>query len=255
MKVRNIELPLANGETVKGNTIVDPTWNLSAQRYGARPENFCKSYEEIRKNDIADGQDHECHKNDEELQDCNLNLDDASLRMLFSSIGLANDKGEFPITEFMAKSKLLDEMFANEPTRNIEKQLLLLANECPEFAECQNSTTTILESVSLANENLQFDRAVVNRVYEREDGAKRPVLYVYVESEELGKRFYFADKNERRFAELSQEEFEKRFECYDLDLQASNGVRPWEENANEKENVDLARSSGKIVAAKEVDER
>ena len=45
--------------------------------------------------------------------------------------------------------------------------------------------------------------------------------------------------------ELPEEEFIKRFECYDMDLEKSNGVRPWEES-KEKEEVDLSRSSGMV---------
>ena len=48
-KIKDIELPLANGESVKGNTIIDPTWNLTSHRFGGKPNNFCISYEEARK--------------------------------------------------------------------------------------------------------------------------------------------------------------------------------------------------------------
>ena len=64
VKVKNIQIPTENG-IVEGDTLVDPTWNLTASRYGGRPQHFCKSYEELRKVDIdADGKDHECHRND-----------------------------------------------------------------------------------------------------------------------------------------------------------------------------------------------
>ena len=52
LKIIDIELPLENGETVIGNTILDSTWNLSANRFDGKPNNFCLSYEEIRKRDI-----------------------------------------------------------------------------------------------------------------------------------------------------------------------------------------------------------
>ena len=74
------------------------------------------------------------------------------------------------------------------------------------------------------------------------------VLYVYVDSEELGKRFYVADKEKNKFVELPQEEFTRQFECYDQDLKKMNGVRPWETREQEKESEDLSKSSGKIVA-------
>lgn len=49
LKLIDVELPLANGETVKGNTILDPTWNLARQRFGGMPDNFCMTYEQARK--------------------------------------------------------------------------------------------------------------------------------------------------------------------------------------------------------------
>lgn len=73
LKLNDIELPTASGETVKGDTILDPTWNLTAHRYGAKPENFFRSYEEIRKHDIkTNGEDSCAHKNDDDLSRCNI---------------------------------------------------------------------------------------------------------------------------------------------------------------------------------------
>ena len=223
LKVKDIELPLTNGETVKGNTIVDPTWNLTANKFGAIPDNFCISYEEERKHDIdAEGKDHKSHKNDVELQDATLNLDEQSLIMLFTSVGLADKDGQFPIKNLFEKSKSLDEFYAGDPAQNIVNQFLLLSKVCPEFATCQNSSISILSNVLLNNENLQFNKCVINRVYARADKSKRPTLFVYIDSNELGQKFYFADKDEGQFVELPQEEFTKQFECYETDLKKNN---------------------------------
>ena len=70
----------------------------------------------------------------------------------------------------------------------------------------------------LSNENLRFNKCVVNRVYNRTDKEKRPILFVYIDSNELGQKFYFANKDEGQFVGLSQEEFIKQFECYEEDL-------------------------------------
>ena len=219
LKIKGIELPLANGEIEKGNTILDPTWNLTRHRFGGKPDNFCINYEQARKNDIdIEGKDHNCHKNDEQLQDATLNLDEQSLRRLFTSVGLADRDGQFPIKDLLEKSKLLDEFYENQPEQNISKQFLLLRQTCPEFATCQNSSMNILSDVLLSNEKLRFNKCVVNRVYNRTDEEKRPILFVYINSNELGNKFYFANKDEGQFIELPQEEFIKQFECYEEDL-------------------------------------
>lgn len=254
LKVKNIEIITVNGETIKGDTILDPTWNLSAHRCGAKPESFCRSYDEIRKQDIKkDGSDEECHKNDEELSSATLDLDEETLRMVFTSIGVADKDGKFPITEFMKKSKTIDNH--NLPAEeSIKEQLKLVEKYYPEFAECQNSITYILQGVSLKQKNLNFNKCVVNRVYERTDENKRPVLYVYADLPDAGKKFYFADKGTQQFVELPQKEFEKRFECYEMDMEIYDGYRPWENIETVEYIEDLSKSSGKMVAS-EGDER
>lgn len=77
---------------------------------------------------------------------------------------------------------------------------------------------SILSDVLLSNENLRFNKCVVNRVYNRTDEEKIPILFVYINSDELGNKFYFANKDEGQFVELPQEEFIKQFECYEEDL-------------------------------------
>ena len=229
LKLKNIELPNENGELVRGDTILDPTWNLRAHRYNTRPENFCKSYEEIRKNDIDDnGVDTKCHENDEQLASVTLELSVKSLKDVFKSIGLTDKDGIFPAKELIEKSKLIDD--SNFPEEEwIKRQFALLTEYCPEFAICQNETMSILQAVTFNQKNQNFNRCVVNRVYEREDESKRPVVYVYMNLPESGKKFYFADKDIGQFVELPQKEFESRFECYEMDLQKQEGHRPWED--------------------------
>lgn len=225
LKIKDIEIPLANGEIVRGNTILDPTWNLTSHRFGGIPYNFCISYEQARKNDIDnEGKDHNCHKNDEALQDATLNLDEQSLRELFKSVNLADKDGNFPIGKLIEDSKRIDEVYANQLEQNIINQFELLRKYCPEFAMCQNSSINIINDILLDNENITFNKCVVSRVYSRENKEKWPILYTYIDSDELSKKFYYADKEQGKFIELPQEEFEKKFECYEKDLEKHNRI-------------------------------
>ena len=205
LKLENMEFQLANGEIVNGTTILDPTWNLSNHRLGSKPKNFFISYEDIRKHDInRAGDDSMCHKNDEKLKDATFTLDDDSLRMLFSSVGLADRDGIFPIASFMEESKEIDENYANNLELNIEKQLELIAKSLPEFAKTQNTTMKIMSYVFSKRPHLNLRKCVVNRVYNREDSKKEPVVYLYVESESIGKKFFVASNEENQFVKLSR---------------------------------------------------
>lgn len=253
IKLNNMEFELSNGERVVGTTILDPTWNLTDHRFNCRPNNFCVSYEEARKNDVDDeGKDHNCHKNDEKLHDATFNLDDASLRKLFKSVGLTDKDGNFPIKYLIDKSSELNQRYKNNPLKNLEEQFLLLKKVCPEFASCQNSTMSILYDLILDNEFLKYDKCEVNRVYNKSDKNKRPITFVYINFEELGEKFYYADKEKGEFIYISKEEFLKQFECYKADLEKSNGIRPWEQQSRDtKKQIDLASSSGTVAVQKE----
>lgn len=252
IKLNNMEFELSNGERVIGTTILDPTWNLTDHRFNGRPTNFCMSYEEARKNDVDDeGKDHNCHKNDEKLHDATFNLDDASLRKLFKSVGLTDKDGNFPIKYLIDKSSELHQRYKNDPLKNLEEQFLLLKKVCPEFASCQNSTMSILYDLILDNEFLKYDKCEVNRVYNKSDKDKRPITFVYINFEELGEKFYYADKEKGEFIYISKEEFLEQFECYKADLEKSNGIRPWEQPRDTKKQIDLASSSGTVAVQKE----
>ena len=251
LKIENMEFELANGEKVTGTTIVDPTWNLALQRYGCKPNHLFLSYEDIRKRDIApDGKDTEAHKNDEELKDATFTLDQQNLRNLCASVGLTRQDGQFPVLDFIEKSKKIDEICANSPEKNIESQFKLLQKVCPEFAKCQNSTMQMLRTISFNNPNLKFKKCVIDRVYEKDDESKTPVMFVYFESSKFGKKFYYADKEQRQFIEMQGKEFEKRFECYDRDLEKNHGRRLWEDddksqNVNTRADVDVAEGGNR----------
>ena len=229
---------------------------MASHRFNAIPDNFCINYEKARRLDIDEnGTDSNSHKNDSELRNVTLSLNEHNLRVLFTSVGLADKEGQFPIKDLIEKSKILHETYANEPEKNIKKQFLLLSQVCPEFAMCQNSTMRVLRDILLSDEHFNFRKCAIQRVYDKADEEKRPVLFVYIDFKELGKKFYFADKVLGQFVELPQEEFTKQFECYEEDLERANGLRPWESQEQEKQDVDLFRSSVALENSEKGEER
>lgn len=251
LKINNLEIADLNGNIVKGNTVLDPTWNLNAHRYGAKPENFCRSYEEIRKHDIRkNGEDSNIHKNDENLIDATLNLDEQTLRQIYKSIGIADIEGNFPVKKLIELSKKIDDL--ELPVyESLKQQLTLLQNYQPDFATCQHPTQAILQGVILNNKNLKFNKCIVDRVYDRNDENKEPVIYIYIDVPNEEKKLYYIDRSINEFIESDQNTFIEKFEFYEMDLEKNNGLRPWEIKEIENIEEDLTRSSGKIVAVEE----
>ena len=83
---------------------------------------------------------------------------------------------------------------------------------------------------------------VVNRVFEKGDADKKPVLYVHVDIPEEGRIFYYVDKDKGEFVQLPEEEFTQRFECYSMDLQRANGHRPWKTESIEQQEIKILPS-------------
>ena len=233
LKLKGIQWVDEKGELKKGDTFLDPTWNLGAHRFRYKPECFCRSYEEIRKQDIDfDGIDQKCHQIDSELTENTIDLDDTTLRKIFASLGICKKDGSFPILDFIELSDDVDKMNFPED-KIIQAKLNAFAIYYPNFATDLNGSTKVLTSFSLDSQKQNFKKCVVNRVYEKTDKMKRPVLYVYVKLPNAGKKFYIARTSDKKFTEISQKEFEEKFSCYQKDLEKQDGQKPWEEE-NEK---------------------
>lgn len=247
--VKNIDIPTSEG-IKKGNTLIDPTWNLVASRYGCRPQHFCVSYEEIRKADYDDsGKDYEVHRVDDLLDVQTIQLDESNLRKVYSSIGIADENGKFPIGRVIEQVQIIDSLGYSKE-ENIRKKFELLQGVCPEFATCINATIRIMQDVLFdENENFKFINSVASRVYEKSDSQKSPVLFAYFEFADEGKMFYYADKQKGEFIKLSQQEFEKRFACYDLDKIRAGNKNLWESNCKVTERMET--SSGRVVEGEE----
>ncbi len=256
LKLEGVDIPQPDGSTIKGDTVLDGTWNLASQRYGAYPNNFFRSYEEIRKHDILpDGTDKKCHKNDELLSSCTHDIDEQVLRKAFTSVGLAFENGFFPISKLVEASDKIAQDDSISFGEKMEMELRLLAQRHPDFSECLNSSSTIITDIVLDHKEMPFEKIVADRVYDKEDKTKRPVLYVYGKSgsEEY---FYTAEDGAKEFTRYDRDQFIEKYECYDKDLAKSKGIRPWEQGAQEVKK-DLAQSSGKVLPAsnnKEIEE-
>ena len=62
-------------------------------------------------------------------------------------------------------------------------------------------------------------------MYKRSDKEKMANLYLYADFGKDGKVFYVADRETGKFVELEQRDFEEQYECYQMDLDRSGGIR------------------------------
>lgn len=246
LKVKNIELPTENGP-VTGDTLVDPTWNLANQRFNARPECFCVSYEELREDDIDDaGKDCLAHKSEEleKIKDDLIYLDDSNLRKVYKSIGLLKEDNTFQISDLMEKIEEINES-SNSIKEQLTNRMEALKEYCPDFAHAINSTTKILHGIVLeSSDKFNYDRGIVSRVYDKSDKQKEPVLFTYFNLGQSGELFYYADKEKNSMIPLTAEQFENRFECYERDKEKYDNKNMWRSSKTVKTSKE--RDTGNI---------
>lgn len=235
LKLKNITIPGEDGTSMVGDSIIDPTWNLSAHRYNMYPNYFLKNYEEIRKCDIEkDGTDGEYHKNDEAFSTPTIEIEEKVLREIFKSLGLTRKDGIFLVGDLMEQS---DELAKKNISleQKLEEQLSLLQKVNPNFATCQNSTISILSDILLDHPEMSFKRVVINRVYNKNDKNKTPAIYIYCDLGDEKDIFFVSEPGSGAFSKMNKDDFIKCYECYDYDLKKAKGIRPWEKRAIDTE--------------------
>lgn len=237
VKLSNVKVKTSKG-MISGNTIIDGTWNLNDNRFGAKPHCFYKSYEKMREMDVdLNGKDTESHLNDEKLGNANIELDDESLRDVYWSIGLTDENKMFPIMKFKKILKRInDEGGSTEEIA--KKQLQLLYNLYPDISKHQCETKFILQNIMLDNKNLNFKRCVIDRVYEKEDLQKRAVLYMYLQLLDGKEKFFYIKDGTNGFVENTLEEFEQKFSPYVVDFLNNNGIAKWEKEETVKKRME-----------------
>ena len=249
LKIKNLNV---DGKNV-GNSILDPTWNLSENRVGDRPEWFLVSNEMAQ---IFDSNGH--HKNDEKLQDVNYHLDKNTMEKELKGIGRVDKDGKFP---FEKKLEVLDEFYEknDDPDQLILLCLKTVQDNVSDFINCQETTKSLLSST--LNRLVDKDSAKlkvregsqVAKVYRKMDFEKNPVVLVQIVKEDGENFLAYGDKESNSFVVTNEEWLSKNFSSYDVDKEKNNGREIWDlteyleeksdyvekENEEDKEKGDL----------------
>ena len=249
LKIKNLHV---DGKNV-GNSILDPTWNLSENRVGDRPEWFLVSNEMAQ---IFDSNGY--HKNDEKLQDANYHLDKNTMEKEFKGIDRVDKDGKFP---FERKLEMLDEFYEKNDDSNklILSCLKTVQDNVPDFVNCQDTTKYLLSCT--LNRLVDKDSAKlkvregtqVAKVYRKMDFEKNPVVLVQIVKEDGENFLAYGDKDSNSFVVTNEEWLSKNFSSYDVDKEKNNGREIWDlteyleeksdyvekENEEDKEKGDL----------------
>lgn len=224
LKIKNLNV---DGKNV-GNSILDPTWNLSENRVGDRPEWFLVSNDMAQ---IFDSNGH--HKNNEKLQDANYHLDKNTMEKELKGIGRVDKDGKFP---FEKKLEALDEFYEknDDPNQLILACLKTVQDNVSDFINCQETTKSLLSwtlnrLINKDSEKLKVREGTqVVEVYKKGDETKSPINLVQIVKENGDVFFSYGDKETNSFVVTNEEWISKNFSSYDVDKEKNNGREIWD---------------------------
>lgn len=224
LKIKNLNV---DGKNV-GNSILDPTWNLSENRVGDRPEWFLVSNDMAQ---IFDSNGH--HKNDEKLQDANYHLDKNTMERELKGISRVDKDGKF---HFEKRLEALDEFYEknDDPDQLILACLKTVQDNVSDFINCQSTTKFLLSYtldrlVNKDSEELKVREGTqVVEVYKKCDETKSPINLVQVVKENGDVFFSYGDKETNSFVVTNEEWISKNFSSYDVDKEKNNGREIWD---------------------------
>ena len=224
LKIKNLNV---DGKNV-GNSILDPTWNLSENRVGDRPEWFLVSNDMAQ---IFDSNGH--HKNDEKLQDANYHLDKNTMERELKGISRVDKDGKF---HFEKRLEALDEFYEknDDPDQLILACLKTVQDNVSDFINCQSTTKFLLSYtldrlVNKDSEKLKVREGTqVVEVYKKCDETKSPINLVQVVKENGDVFFSYGDKETNSFVVTNEEWISKNFSSYDVDKEKNNGREIWD---------------------------
>lgn len=108
-------------------------------------------------------------------------------------------------------------------------------------------TVKLLELIFTNTPSIANNKCIIDRAYRKSDIKKNPIIYSYLNLDELGEVFYCIAKSTDGFIKMSKDNFEKNFSCYEEDLIAKyNGKNPWDVKEVVSKEERLEASSGNI---------
>ena len=226
--LKHIRIPKSDGTYVIGDSLLDPTSNLTMHRYGGMPNYFLLDYNQMIQTDEEIFNNTSLHKTNWLSADSTLNLkgiDKNTLRDIFSSIGLTKENGH-PLFEdlYRETGRIGCENLPLE--QKIDNLLNYFKEKFPDFDKTQHGTISILSNIVLNHTLMNYKKLIINRVYNKNDDKKRPLVYLWFNLDDEKELFYIAENGD--FTQMSREDFVNNYECYKNDLLKTNGIRPWE---------------------------
>lgn len=199
-------------KTEEGNIITDPTWDLSNSCFGARPNYFGRTYEELRKDDEPLSNAHKLETPPEDV----ISISEQELREIYHSIGLTNEDRTFPLP-ILGEVEKINEQGYKTSDEKYAALFEMFSQKFPEKSRHLSESRSILKS-AFVNLGLDGKEIISEFVYSLDDEEFSNPLLVFHNNSEKSKRVVkILGKKDGSFTTMDLEEFDKKYRLHRLD--------------------------------------
>lgn len=144
-------------------------------------------------------------------------LDESEIIELYKSVGVANEKGEFPIRQMNEMSENMSIYKSDNLQEGIDGQLRILKKFCPDFNSCIYESMTILRHNLFNQERLKAKKISVTKVHDVGDTGDTPLICVYAIGDDGKECFFVSDNESKGFQYYDRENFVEQFDRFKPD--------------------------------------
>lgn len=199
-------------ETEEGNIITDPTWDLKNSLYGARPNYFGRTYEQLRADEEGLSNAHKLENPPENV----IEITEKELREIYHSLGYTKEDRTF-IFPILDKVQGINEKEYNSMDEKLDTFFAMFAENFSDEATHLSETRGILESC-MYELGIEPRNLATKFVYSKDDeDCQKPFLTLCINSEQTKSRIVLLDADEVQFKGMDINEFDKQYKAHDLD--------------------------------------
>lgn len=207
--LEDIDIPQKDGTSMKGNTLLDTTWNLDEARFGGIPTYFGRAYKDIKEEENNNPLAPHISPVLDSVDTTEIDYDVLKEQYLAADLLDRYDK-------YKELWEQATEIVEGEPIEElIRRRLQAIVDTCPECANCVNETNNMISGLMFWKLPTGMNKCIVSKAYKKNDQDKKAVSLIYFDLGSKGTKIMCADKENGGFTELTQQEFKEKYSCYD----------------------------------------
>lgn len=199
-------------KTEEGNIITDVTWDLEGILYGAKPNYFGVTYEELCEQEAELTNAHRLKTPPENV----VKIEDDELRDIYQSIGIIGEDRKFPLP-ILGKTREIESKEYSSINEKINAFFEMFITNFQEEAHHLCETRYMIEQC-LEELDVEKEKITTKFVYSKKDmQCKNPYLIVHINIKNMRDKIFLLNIEEMTFKNIDIQDFDKQYNVHIYD--------------------------------------